>query len=147
MCQKTVSYKNLFKKFKSNTDQQSWTFGKNALKLNEKIINFTFLCQKRQVTRICLRILKSKTDQQSIHFTYSAVLTHGQEVARGSHANICMLCTACFCFMFKHWFSWKYQYNKCMFNSIDIYSFIPVSGCVGMGPSAILCCQDDPALT
>jgi len=26
-----------------------------------------------------------------------------------------------------------------MFNFIDIYSFIPVSGCVGMGPSALLC--------
>ena len=76
---KTVSYKNLFNKFKSNTDQQSWTFGKNALKLNEKIINSTFLCQKREVTRICLKILKSKTDhdQQSKHFIYSAILTHG----------------------------------------------------------------------
>jgi hypothetical protein len=26
-----------------------------------------------------------------------------------------------------------------MFNFIDIYSFIPVSACVGMGPSALLC--------
>jgi len=26
-----------------------------------------------------------------------------------------------------------------MFNFIDICSFIPVSGCVGMGPSALLC--------
>ena len=26
-----------------------------------------------------------------------------------------------------------------MFNFIDIYSFIPVSGCVGIGPSALLC--------
>jgi hypothetical protein len=26
-----------------------------------------------------------------------------------------------------------------MFNFIDIYSFIPVSGCVGMGHSALLC--------
>ena len=25
-----------------------------------------------------------------------------------------------------------------MFNFIDIYSFIPVSGCVGRGPSALL---------
>jgi hypothetical protein len=24
-----------------------------------------------------------------------------------------------------------------MFNFIDIYSFIPMSGCVGMGPSAL----------
>ena len=46
---------------------------------------------------------------------------------------ICMLCTACF-LMFKHWFCWKYQYNKYMFNSIDIYHFIPVSGCVYIDP-------------
>ena len=26
-----------------------------------------------------------------------------------------------------------------MLNSIDICNFIPVSGCVGMGPSALLC--------
>ena len=26
-----------------------------------------------------------------------------------------------------------------MFDFIDIYSFIPVSGCVGRGPSALLC--------
>jgi len=26
-----------------------------------------------------------------------------------------------------------------MFNFIDIYSFIPASACVGMGPSALLC--------
>jgi hypothetical protein len=41
--------------------------------------------------------------------------------------------------MFKHWFCWKYQYNQYMFNFIDIYSFISVSGCVGRGPSALLC--------
>jgi hypothetical protein len=41
--------------------------------------------------------------------------------------------------MFKHWFCWKYQYNKYMLNFINIYSFIPVSDCVGMGPSVLLC--------
>jgi hypothetical protein len=35
--------------------------------------------------------------------------------------------------MFKHWFCWKYHYNKYMFNFIDIYICIPVSGCVGRG--------------
>ena len=40
--------------------------------------------------------------------------------------------------MLKHWFCWKYQYNKYMFNFINIYSFITVSGCAGMGPSALL---------
>ena len=33
-----------------------------------------------------------------------------------------------------------YQYNKCLFNFINIYSFISVSGCVGRAPlSALLC--------
>jgi hypothetical protein len=41
--------------------------------------------------------------------------------------------------MFKHWFCWKYQYNKCMFNIIDIYSFISMSGCVGRGPGVLFC--------
>ena len=41
--------------------------------------------------------------------------------------------------MFKHWFWWKYQYNKYMFNFIDIYSFIPVSSCVDMGPRVLFC--------
>jgi hypothetical protein len=41
--------------------------------------------------------------------------------------------------MFKHWFWWKYQYNKYLLNFIDIYSFIPVSGFVGMGTSALFC--------
>jgi hypothetical protein len=36
--------------------------------------------------------------------------------------------------MFKHWFRWQSQYNKHMFNLIDIYIYIPVSSCVGMGP-------------
>ena len=58
--------------------------------------------------------------------------------ANRPHANLFMMCTACFFLMFKHWFCRKYQYNKYMFNFIDIYSFIPVSGCVDMGPSALL---------
>jgi len=33
----------------------------------------------------------------------------------------------------------KYQYNRYMFNFIDIYSFILVGGCVDMGPSALVC--------
>jgi len=41
--------------------------------------------------------------------------------------------------MFKHWFYWKYQYNKYTFSFISIYIFIAVSGCVGMGPNALLC--------
>ena len=40
--------------------------------------------------------------------------------------------------MFKHWLCWKYQYNIYMFNFIYIYSFIHMSGCVGIGPSALL---------
>jgi hypothetical protein len=35
-------------------------------------------------------------------------------------------------------FCWKYQYNKYMFNFIDIYSFIPVSSCLGRDHSVLL---------
>ena len=60
-------------------------------------------------------------------------------VARGPHKHRgLMLIYVCF-LMFKHWFCCKYQYNKYMFNFIDIYNFIPVNGCVGVGPSATLC--------
>jgi hypothetical protein len=51
-----------------------------------------------------------------------------------------MMYMACF-LMFKHWFCWKYPYNKYTFNFIDIYIFIPASACVGMGPSALLCLE------
>ena len=61
----------------------------------------------------------------------------GAQRTQGLNANLCMLCTASF-LMFEHWFCWTYQYNKYMFNLIDIYSFIHVNGCVGMGPSALL---------
>jgi hypothetical protein len=40
--------------------------------------------------------------------------------------------------MFKHWFCWKYQYNKYMYNLIYNYSLIHVSSCVGRDPSALL---------
>ena len=32
-----------------------------------------------------------------------------------------------------------YQYNKYRFNFIEIYSFIPVSGCVGFDTNALRC--------
>jgi hypothetical protein len=62
------------------------------------------------------------------------------EVARGP-ARIGVPCQSMYVvygmfLMFKHWFCWKYKYNKYMFNFIDNYTFIPVSGCVGMGSSA-----------
>ena len=78
---------------------------------------------------------------QQVIIMFSVILIYGHAVVRGPHEHrgqanlcmfnsiICMLCKACF-LMFKHWFCWKYQYNKYMFNSIDIYRFIPVSGCV-----------------
>ena len=57
-------------------------------------------------------------------------------VAWGSHDHRCPCYSMYVVFhmflMFKHWFCWIYQYNKFMFNFIDIYSFIPVSGCVGI---------------
>ena len=48
-----------------------------------------------------------------------------------AHGNLCIL--------FKHWFRWKYQYNKYMFNFIDIFSFIPVSGCVVQPGAPVHC--------
>jgi hypothetical protein len=48
-----------------------------------------------------------------------------------------MLCTHVV-LMFTNWFCGKYQYNKFMFNLAEIYSFIHVSGCVGMNSSALL---------
>ena len=71
-----------------------------------------------------------------------AVLTHGHvgqlpggPTSIGINANLCMLWKACF-LMFEHWFCWKYQYMKYMFNFFDIYSFIPVGVCVGRGLNA-----------
>jgi hypothetical protein len=42
--------------------------------------------------------------------------------ANEPHTNLCMLYTAWF-LMFKHWFGWKYQYKKYMFNFIDHLQF------------------------
>ena len=42
---------------------------------------------------------------------------------QAQRACTCMLCSACF-LMFKHWFCWKYQYNKYMINFIDHLHFI-----------------------
>jgi len=79
----------------------------------------------------------------------SAVLTHAhwarRALAQGPHANLRKLCTACFFLMFEHSFCWKYQYNeykaysKYIPNFIDLYSFIPESCCVDMGPKVMLC--------
>jgi hypothetical protein len=44
-----------------------------------------------------------------------------------------MLCTACF-LMFKNYFVGYTNTINIMFNFIDIYSFIPVSGCPGNCP-------------
>ena len=58
--------------------------------------------------------------------------------ANEPYTNLCMLYTAWF-LMFKHWFCWKYQYKKYMFNFIDhLYSFISVSVCIDRGLSALL---------
>jgi len=51
--------------------------------------------------------------------------------------HTCMLYAAWF-LMFKHWFCWKYQYKKYMFNFIDHLQFIPVSVCIDKGLSALL---------
>jgi hypothetical protein len=70
----------------------------------------------------------------------SAILTHGHDgqlqggsTSIGAHANLYMLCTACF-LMFKHWFCWKYQYNKYMFNFIDHLHFYSCEWLCKKGP-------------
>jgi hypothetical protein len=62
----------------------------------------------------------------------SAVLAHEHSEHKGPMLSMCTF------LMLKHWLCWKYQYNKYMFNFIDIYSFIPVGGCVGRGPIVLL---------
>ena len=62
-----------------------------------------------------------------------------------AHANLGMFCMTCF-LMFKHWFCWKYHYNKYMLISSTIYISIPVSGCVGRGPCALLFPSDNNAV-
>ena len=47
------------------------------------------------------------------------------------HRSPMLFYVCCVFLMFKHWFCWMYQDNKYMFNFIDIYIFIPVSGCLG----------------
>jgi hypothetical protein len=50
------------------------------------------------------------------------------------------VCCVLYVFLrFKHWLCWKYQYNLYMFNCICIYSFIPMSGCVGIYMGGALC--------
>ena len=57
------------------------------------------------------------------------------------HRDLCLYicCVQHVLLLFRLGFCWKYPYNKYMFNFIDIYSFIPVSGCVSSGPIALLC--------
>ena len=73
----------------------------------------------------------------------SVVLTHGHTgqflcdpTNIGTHANVYVVYNIFL--MFKHSLFLKYQHNKYMFNLIDIYIILHVSGCVGRGPSAFL---------
>lgn len=77
----------------------------------------------------------------------SAVLTHGYAgqlpggTSIGPHINLCMLCSACFLFLFLNNDFVVITNTICisMFNFIDINSCIPMSGCVTIGPSVLLC--------
>ena len=62
--------------------------------------------------------------------------------ANEPHPNLCMLYTAWF-LMFKHWFCWKYQYKKYMFNFIDHLQFY-FCGCTTLTGAYI---ADKTALT
>ena len=93
-------------------------------------IDTTIQCQWRK--------MNSASKQCSLNAWAHTRQLPGVPMSIGPHTNLYMLYTACF-LMFKHWFCWKYQYNKYMFNFIDIYSFIPVIGYIGMGSSSLLC--------
>ena len=97
-----------------------WTFG-------EKIKSHTFSAPF--------------TDQQFTHFWLTSTQCRLKAWARwadalGPHTNLCKLCTICF-FMFKHWFCWKYQYNKYMFNFIDHLHFYSCELFCWSGPQCI----------
>jgi hypothetical protein len=81
----------------------------------------------QKLSRACIVILIKNTDQQFTHFWLTSTQCRLKAWAcwadaLGPHTNLCKLCTICF-FMFKHWFCWKYQYNKYMFNFIDHLHF------------------------
>jgi hypothetical protein len=56
----------------------------------------------------------------------------------GPHANICMLCTACFLCLYTDVVGSTNTINICLF-FMTIYIFITVSGCVGRGPRGLFC--------
>jgi hypothetical protein len=65
-------------------------------------------------------------------------------IARGPHEfrdpmPIYVRCVWHVFLLFKHLFVVSTNTINICFIFIDIYSFIPVSGCVGMGPNALLC--------
>ena len=62
----------------------------------------------------------------------------GGATSMGPHANLCMLCTTCFlCVNTDFVGSINTILDICLILS-TIYIFIPVSGCVGRSPSAML---------
>ena len=94
---------------------------------------------------LSLGTLVSSTNKIDRHDIANAVLTLGHigQLPGGSTIIGAMLIYACCVrhvfLMFKHWFCWRYQYNKYMFNVINIYSCITVSSCVGRSLSVLLC--------
>lgn len=85
----------------------------------------------------------------TLHFifyvpTISPVLTHGHggQLAGGSngHRGPCYSMYVMYSMFFQclNLICGKFQYNKYLLNFFDTYSFILVSGCIGMVPSTLL---------
>ena len=106
---------------------------------SKKILLFTFMIfiykgQKIDyvVSDSCLFHVKEFQNKIAVD-----TLTAVRKVSKQSRVRM-LICVQHVFLMFKHWFCWKYQFNEYTFNSIKIYSFIPVSSCLGIGPRALL---------
>ena len=94
---------------------------------------------------VCKHVLYSCSSTGEIYEVCppsSAVLTKGHTgqlpgclTRIGAHANLCILCTACFNTDFV---GRTNKINICVI-LIDNYNVTPLGGCVGRGPSALLC--------
>ena len=60
-------------------------------------------------------------------------------VAQEPHANLCMLCTACFQCLKTDFVGSTNTINICLILSLYTFLFLSDSGCVCRGPSALLC--------
>ena len=110
---------------------------------------FAKTCQSTNCFLLCIikdsakKALNWKSSSMSRMTVVRALLTHGHArqllvgpMSIGTHTNL-WLCTAFYC-LNTDFVESTNTINICLILS-TIYIFIPVSGCVGRGPSALLC--------